>query len=87
MSDGPAFEFGRLTEFWVTESSPSDYGSDDEVAGRKVKLEPPENGTTFRFFRVEPEDSDKSREEVDLEVARSHYCWMRMRSASSRSMW
>ncbi len=31
MSDGPAFEFGRLTEFWVTESSPSDYGSDDEV--------------------------------------------------------
>ena len=69
VSDGPAFEFGRLTELWVTESTPSDYGSDDAVAGRKVKLEPPENGTIFRFFRVEPEDSDKSREELDLEVA------------------
>ncbi len=69
VSDGPAFEFGTLTEFWVTESCPSDYGSDDEVAERKVKLEPPENGTIFRFFRVEPEDPDKSREEVDLEVA------------------
>lgn len=67
--DGLAFEFGTLTEFWATESSPSDYGSDDEVVGRKVKLEPPENGTIFRFFRVEPEDSSKSREEVDLEVA------------------
>jgi len=69
VSDGPAFEFGTLTEFWVTENSPSDYGCDDEVAGRKVKLEPPENGTIFRFFRVEPEDSDKSREEVEREVA------------------
>jgi len=35
-----------------------------------VKLEPPENGTIFRFFRVEPEDPDKSREEIDREVAR-----------------
>ncbi len=68
VSDGPAFEFGTLTEFWATESSPSDYGKDDEVAGRKVKLEPPENGTIFRFFSVEPEDPNKSCEKVDMEV-------------------
>ena len=69
VSDGAPFEFGTLTEFWATESAPAGYGSDDEVAGRRVKLEPPENGTVFRFFRVDPEDPDKTRDEVDQEVA------------------
>lgn len=71
VSDGPALEFGTLTEFWATESSPADYGSDDEVARRRVKLEPPASGTIFRFFRVEPEDPSRSREDVDREVAAS----------------
>ena len=69
VSDGPPFEFGTLTEFWATESAPASYGSDDEVAGRRVKLEPPQNGSIFRFFRVDPEDANKSRDEVDQEVA------------------
>ena len=68
VSDGQAFEFGTLTELWVTDTSPSGYGSDDEVAGRRVKLEPPESGTIFRFFRVEPEAPGKSREELVREV-------------------
>lgn len=41
LSDSPAFEFGTLTELWATESAPASYGSDDEVAGRQVRLEPP----------------------------------------------
>ena len=69
VSDGPPFEFGTLTELWATESAPAGYGSDDEVAGRRVKLEPPQDGTIFRFFRIDPEDPNKSREEVDREVA------------------
>lgn len=69
VSDGPPFEFGSLTEFWVTETAPASYGSDDEVAGRQVKLEPPQNGTVFRFFRVDPEDPSKSRDELEQEVA------------------
>ncbi len=69
VSDGPPVELGTLAELWATESAPAGYGSDDEVAGRRVKLEPPENGTVFRFFRVDPEDPNKSREEVDQEVA------------------
>lgn len=64
VSDGQAFEFGTLTELWVTDKSPSGYGSDDEVAGRRVKLEPPESGTIFRFFQVEPENFGNSREEL-----------------------
>ena len=67
--DGPAFEFGTLTELWATESAPASYGSDDEIAGRRVKLEPPERGTIFRFFRVEPDDPDVSREELEQRTA------------------
>ena len=40
IGDGPAFEFGTLSELWATDTSPSGYGSDDEVAKRRVKLEP-----------------------------------------------
>ena len=69
VSDGPPFEFGTLTELWATETAPARYGSDDEVAGRQVKLEPPQNGTVFRLFRVDPEDPKKSRDELDKEVA------------------
>lgn len=54
VSDGAALEFGTLTEFWATESSPADYCSDDEVAGRRVKLEPPGSGTIFRFSGGQP---------------------------------
>ena len=69
VTDGPGFDFGTLTEFWATESAPASYGSDDEIAGRRVKLEPPENGTIFRFFRVEPEDPNLSRDEIEERTA------------------
>ena len=69
VSNGAAFEFGTLTEFWATESAPASYGSDDEIADRRVKLEPPENGTIFRFFRVEPEDPSLSRDEIEERTA------------------
>ncbi len=39
VSDGPPFDLGTLTEFWTTETAPASYGSDDEVAGRRVMLE------------------------------------------------
>ena len=69
VSDGAAFEFGPLTEFWVTDSAPASYGSDDEVEGRPVRLEPPANGSVFRFFRVDPEDPNLSRDEIEAGTA------------------
>ncbi len=69
VSEGAAFDFGTLTEFWATDSAPASYGSDDEIADRQVKLEPPENGTIFRFFRVEPEDPNLSRDEIEAGTA------------------
>lgn len=69
VTDGPALEFGTLTDFWATDSAPASYGSDDEIEGRRVKLEPPASGTIFRFFRVEPEDPDLSRDELEQRTA------------------
>ena len=69
VSDGDAFDFGTLTELWATDSAPATYGSDDEVAGRQVRLEPPANGTNFRFFRVEPEDPNVSRDDIEAGTA------------------
>jgi quercetin dioxygenase-like cupin family protein len=60
---------GSLFDMWLTDRSPCGYGTDDEVAQHRVKLEPPENGTRFRFFRVDPEDPALSRDEVERMVA------------------
>ena len=69
VTDGPALDFGPFTEFWATDSAPASYGSDDEIAGRRVKLEPPETGAIFRFFRVDPENPSLSREEQEERTA------------------
>ncbi len=69
VGDKPPMEFGPLFEMWVTDRSPSSYGTEDEAAERRVKLEPPENGTLFRFFRIDPEDPALSRDEVERRVA------------------
>lgn len=66
--DAPAFEFGPFTELWATDSSPSGYGRDDEIQGRRVKLEPADGGSAFRFFRIEPEVPGKSHEELELKA-------------------
>ena len=69
VSDEPPFQFGTLTELWLTDRAPASYGSEDEIAGRQVRLEPPESGTIFRYFTVNPEDPALSRDELEGQVA------------------
>ena len=69
VTDQPPMELGTLSDMWVTDRSPSSYGSEDETAGRRVKLEPPDNGTNFRFFRVDPEDPALGPDELEERVA------------------
>jgi hypothetical protein len=69
IADKPPVELGTLFEMWVTDRAPCSYGADDEVAQRRVRLEPPENGTVFRFFRVDPEDPALSHDELERRVA------------------
>lgn len=70
VAEKPPRELGSLYEMWVTDGAPAGYGSDDEVAERRVKLEPPERGTIFRFFRVDPEDPALDADELERRVAR-----------------
>jgi quercetin dioxygenase-like cupin family protein len=64
VSDGPP---APIAEFWVTDRVPADNSNPADAANRPRKLEPPLNGSKFRFFMVEPEDSSipaAQREEV-----------------------
>jgi mannose-6-phosphate isomerase-like protein (cupin superfamily) len=70
VADGPAKRLGSLYEMWATSDAPADYGSEDEISERWVQLEPPERGTIFRFFRVDPEDPALDADEVERRVAR-----------------
>ena len=66
----PPRELGTFYEMWATDGSPAGYGTEDEVATRRVKLEPPTEGTIFRFFRVEPRDPSMSTDEIETRAAR-----------------
>jgi len=70
-ADIPPRELGTFYEMWATDDSPASYGSEDEVASRWVKLEPPQDGTIFRFFRVDPRDATLGREELEARAARA----------------
>lgn len=67
--DGPPIGVGRLFEMWVTDRTPADNKHKNDAAKRKIRLEPPPNGSNLRFFQVFPEDPSKSAEEVEKERA------------------
>jgi len=70
VGDAAPRELGTFHEMWATDGAPTGYGSEDEVADRRVKLEPPEQGTVFRFFRVDPDDPSVDSEELERRAAR-----------------
>jgi mannose-6-phosphate isomerase-like protein (cupin superfamily) len=70
VGDASPRELGTFYEMWATDGAPADYGPEDEVAERWVKLEPPDRGTIFRFFRVDPEDSAIDADELERRAAK-----------------
>jgi mannose-6-phosphate isomerase-like protein (cupin superfamily) len=56
-------------QMWVTDRSPADNKDRNDAAIRKVKLEPPSNGSKLAYFQVFPEDPSKSVEEIEKETA------------------
>lgn len=67
--DGSPIEVGNLFEMWVTDSSPADNKHKNDAAKRKVKLEPPSNGSILRFFEIFPENPSMSTEELEKNTA------------------
>lgn len=63
--DGSPIEYGSLFEMWVTDSSPADNKHKNDAAQRKVRLEPPSNGSILRFFKIFPENPSMSTEETE----------------------
>ena len=56
-------------QMWVTDRSPADNKDKNDAAERKLRLEPPANGSKFAFFQVTPEDPSRSVEEIEKETA------------------
>jgi len=67
--DGRPIGFGGLSEIWVTDGSPADNKHKNDAAKRKVRLEPPSNGSIFRFFQVSPEDPSILTEQLEKGLA------------------
>lgn len=56
-------------QMWVTDKTPAGFKDITEVESRKIRLEPPPNGTKLAYFRVHPDDPSKSREDLEKESA------------------
>jgi len=70
--DGPPIRFGGLFEMWATNNTPADNKHENDAANQELRLEPPSNGSVFRFFQVNPEDLSISTEELEQITARSY---------------
>ena len=50
-------------EMWITDRIPADNATPGDAADRPISLEPPENGSVFRFVQLDTESSLPSIEE------------------------
>ena len=48
---------GGLTEIWMTSPELPGHDSTEDIGLRSERLEPPSNGTVFRFFQIPPQCS------------------------------
>jgi mannose-6-phosphate isomerase-like protein (cupin superfamily) len=71
--ENPARPGRGLTELWITERTPARNVGHEDAADRPIRLEPPPNGSLFRFFQVAPEaqDASLSAEERERQAAAS----------------
>jgi len=58
-----------LAEIWVTDATPADNAAKGDAAAWKMRLEPPANGSVFRFFQLAPEDKTLSPRELEERTA------------------
>lgn len=56
-----------LTNLWVTDNMPVSNAGNEDAAKRPVVLEPPANGSVFRFFQIMPEESPDDVEPAEQE--------------------
>ena len=60
---------GGVAELWITDTTPADNLAAGDSAVRELRLEPPPNGSIFRFFVIPPEDPSVSRSDMEKTMA------------------
>jgi mannose-6-phosphate isomerase-like protein (cupin superfamily) len=65
--DGPPSSFGA---FWQTAGAPADNSAADDAAQSVRTLEPPPEGSIFRYAVIPPEDPNVSPEQREAAIAR-----------------
>jgi quercetin dioxygenase-like cupin family protein len=58
-----------LSEVWVTDATPADNAAKGDAAKRALRLEPPADGSVFRFFALAPENKALSARELEERTA------------------
>lgn len=58
-----------FVELWQTEAMPAPLGADSDPRRGPIRLEPPANGTKFRFFTLPPVDPAMTAAQVEALVA------------------
>ena len=72
--DGPpgsivGTERAGLGEIWITARTPADNRDPADAGARPVRLEPPVNGSIFRFFVLAPTNKQLSRQQLEEQAA------------------
>jgi mannose-6-phosphate isomerase-like protein (cupin superfamily) len=72
--DGPpgsivGTERAGLGEIWITDGTPADNRNPADAGARPVRLEPPVNGSIFRFFVLAPPNKQLSAQQLEEQAA------------------
>jgi hypothetical protein len=67
-SEVPRGPYGGA-DFWQTASTPAALTADGDPHARPPRLEPPPQGTLFRFFEIPPEDPNIPRHLLEQHIA------------------
>ncbi|CAM3013103.1 Cupin domain [Legionella steigerwaltii] len=57
-----------IFDFWATDQMPAPMRGDNILDGIPTRLEPPPNGTVFRYFVIPPVEKNLSPQEADLKA-------------------
>ena len=61
----PAQSARGLTDLWRTQTTPADNAAAGDAAAVDVVLNPPANGSVFRYFQIAPESWNQDKSEAE----------------------
>ena len=65
----PVYPNRGLTDLWRTNETPASNAGDADNAAVEVVLNPPKNGSVFRFFQIPPDDTGEGKTAEEVQAA------------------